>query len=329
MSIWNKVLLGFLIALAPVFFFVAARTLKTRQGWGEAVERLERDLERMQAANEALIAGSGDDGIRQLRTKLFAALVNRGRVWYDTTKVDVNTDPQQQAATATVSLSDAYQVEDVNDSMTLYAFDARPIAEGGTYLGEFRVTGVGDGQIVLQSAMAMDERELGRLESSGEMWTLYEVMPRDSYQELAPLTDEELAALFPEATLEEYIRHGKPAGPDDPLERVADEKYMRKLRDYDTLFEELDRQRTIQLDQIAAAKADLAAVEAAHQDALQQVEFRKQEIAAKTAELEKLTKQRDVVAGHRQNLETELAQVRAAIEEAFQKNLALAAKLRD
>ncbi len=144
--------------------------------------------------------------------------------------------------------------------------------EGAQFLGEFRVVAVQPDTAELESVYRLDNRTGNRIASSQRPWILYETMPRDQYQLFAGKTEEELRQMLPAATVQEYLRHGTPATPDDDdLHRAAfDDQdhrlgpesaggaakwlYDRQLRDYDYLFDAANRE----LVELTAEQAALA-----------------------------------------------------------------------
>lgn len=227
--------------------------------------------------------------------------------------------------TVTVTIEDPVP-HHIDDQSVLYVFDGRPVGEGGSYLGQFKVASVGETNVVLDSSIRMSYDAIKRLKDSPGPWSLYEVMPRDNHQAFAEVPPEELERLLPAATVEQYKKDGQPAGPNDPPEVVVDGNYVRPLRDYGVIIQENVRLRTIELDELAAARNDLAHMTAAHEIALAQEQSRNDQIAQMEQELAEITRQRDAVAQRQQQLEGELSEVRTEIERLFAANKVLAAQ---
>ena len=203
------------------------------------------------------------------------------------------------------------------------------------YLGEFKLpepdrrrSDLQEGQIALESVLSMNASQLQALAESPGPWLLYEVMPMDNHETLATLSEDELRARLPAATVDEYIRDGKPAGPDDPEERRDGQaNYVRALRDYASLFHGLDRRRTTLVDLIAAKNTDLELLNASIAGAREQIEFREGEISDLGEKLADIQQQRDAVSALRDQLAAQLAQVQVAIEQTLEENKKLAAEL--
>jgi hypothetical protein len=184
----------------------------------------------------------------------------RGSVWRGVTPASA-IDPQTNRLT--VKLAEPLP-HGLDQNSIVYMFEegepnAAAPQEGAQFLGEFRVVGVQPDTAELESVYRLDNRTGNRIASSTRPWVLYETMPRDQYQLFAGKTEEELRQMLPAATVEEYLRHGTPATPDDDdLHRAAfDDQdhrlgpesageaaktlYDRQLRDYDYLFDAANR----------------------------------------------------------------------------------------
>lgn len=100
MSIWNKVLIGFILVLLAVFFYEAARALKTHQYWRNTARVQEFFLQKELANQEALTKGGeeltavDDQQVAKLRQfyKDYGHSLNVGRdaTWPDFTKAVVD-----------------------------------------------------------------------------------------------------------------------------------------------------------------------------------------------------------------------------------------------
>jgi hypothetical protein len=105
----------------------------------------------------------------------------------------------------------------------------------------------------------------------------------------------------PPDVLQEYLRDGTDAQPNDLADRVFNKKYERQLRDYVEYYHELNRQIASLRDQIAAAKTDEAIAKKLQADAEKEVEARttliektlKPELAEAQGELALITSHRD------------------------------------
>jgi hypothetical protein len=217
MSIWNKVLIGFILVASLVFFYMALRTLKTHQHWQELAERHDNKIKEIQQDNRQLIEGTGEDkgyqpGIEALKLDLRKELAGRGRVW---TACKPLPGPQT-AQTGEVAV--ACDVHGIGQKAPLYVFDDTDFRKGGRYLGQFKVVKVDEAgkRVDLAPSMKMTAGELQRLAASAAgspAWTMYEVMPADSHQAFAHVPEKELEgelkSLFPAESVEEYRQDGK------------------------------------------------------------------------------------------------------------------------
>ena len=325
MSIWNKVLLGLLMVMTLPFIFVAARTLKTEQSWREAAKQLQTQIEQMTAENERLLEGdAANEGIRQVSNKLFEITMNRGRAWFGSLPVEPQVDQENRSATVTLSLAEGYDAQNIEDELVMYLFEEAGIEEGGRYLGEFKVTGVGEGQVVVRSTLPLDDEQLQRVEAAQGTWAMYEVMPLDGRAVWAYLDETTIRQLLPDEVEAEYLKDGKPAAADDPPEHVVDGKYQRPLRSYAALFYEMDRLRTIDTDRIAAVRKDIEFLRTAVADAEQQQQYRREEIARLEQDIERIARENEAVASLRDRLRQSLAQTREQVAATLEANKQLA-----
>jgi hypothetical protein len=204
-----------------------------------------------------------------------------------------------------------------------------------SYLGEFAVESIGPGAagdkqtvVQLSPTKALTAQELDALKAStaecnknNRAWVLYERMPLDGNNVFANRTDEEKEKLLPPETVKEYLKDGQPATweqmeewgvagtlvddkglplVDDKGNKKAGEKgfYRRGLRDYQALFNWYDNQRVIMNDKLATMKHDDEKATVAAAEAQQDVGLCKQELAALTAESNRLQFERKLVVAH-------------------------------
>jgi len=328
MNIWNKVLLGLLIFMALPFFYVAARTLKAHQSWRGEAQRLENQISQLQEQNEVLAhGGNAQEGIQQVESRLFDVTFDRGRVWFDIQPMEPELDQEKQTATMTLSLPERYDAQSIEDGLVLYLFEAANVQQGGRYLGEFKVSGVGEGQIVVVNTLPLRSEQLERVKAAQGPWVAYETMPNDRHLIWSLVSDETIQELMPDDVEDQYLRHGEPAADDDPPEQVVDGKYIRPLRSYGALFYEMDRLRSIDTDRIAAAQKDLEFLRNAIADAERQQEYRLLEISRRTAELKELTAEQQAVAAEQEKVGQQLAKVREQIVATLASNQQLAAAI--
>ncbi len=356
MSIWNKVLLGCIFVATLVMILFASKALIIKQRWSQEARQLKADL----TAEEEKIRelNRWDEGsemtLHRAQVELHKLTVDRGRVWSNCNPVEIQKDAQTGALAVKVALDPAVTI-DLNT--VLFVFEDKPVKEGGHYLGQFAVVASAAGQAGLQPRVNFTAAELGRLQQSqkaGTRWILYDVMPIDDHEILAGLSDDEKKAMFPKATVAEYLADGQITTKEE-VERqglsgkvlMVDEagqpvldaqgletevqqgkgKYVRQLRDYDVLFSELIRLRSNTLDKIAATDQDKSYLERAVLDAKQQQQFRRTEIDSLHVELAETTRQRDEVNAHRDALAGAIASMQKAIANLMESNRAVAGKI--
>jgi hypothetical protein len=222
-------------------------------------------------------------------------------------------------------------------------------AQGAQYLGEFRVVAVTENGAALEPTQRLDQRASERLQASVQTslgnpqaaWSLYDLMPADRHDRLAGLTDEQLQQMFPQASGPEYVRHGKPASPDDDdfekagfdeegrrvgpenADKVVEWRYDRPLRDYSFLFAELFRQRAGMAADIEGLNLDIARLKEAQQYAAQLGQQRTQQKAALTADLGHMQHDLQAVKSLLATIQQQVVNFRQRITELTQTNAQL------
>jgi hypothetical protein len=242
MNIWSKVFVVLIMLSGLGFFYTAARTLKTHEAWRSKVNQHEAALAQTQQQIEATINGDPAQGVaslKGLKAQLADAIAGRGRVWYGAAAGQV--DPNTGAVTVTIDQPDPHRID---PTKLLYAFDDTEFADGGRYLGEFRVTQAADGQqaVTIEPTLAPSAREKQKLiAASGRNWSLFETMPLDRRDLFAGLSDEEIQRMLPpapqqeagetpeqfqqrvdahKALVDEFLRDGDEPRPGDPDDRI-------------------------------------------------------------------------------------------------------------
>ncbi|MFZ1935422.1 MAG: hypothetical protein WCB27_02770 [Thermoguttaceae bacterium] len=342
MSIWNKVLVG-VIAFASLFlFYMAARAVKLQNTWSESALKHEARIKQLNDQNRELLVGNGNQpGIRELKVELHKLLLDRRRVWpgCDPALRKPNRNLGTAEITATVNVVNASGdslPHGIAKGIVLYAFEELNVKNKGNvlgdfdvgqYLGEFSVTAVAANKVTFQPTYVMTEKEIDRLMKARRPWVLYELLPRDSHEAFASLSDEQMKALLPPESVKDYLKDGKPAEKDDPQEYVVDGKYVRPLQDYSILFTDEHEKRMLLGDTIAALQQDKQLVLDALEEARSLSDGLTKEIAAAKAEDEKMEQQRDIVAAHLKNLEKKLGDMEAWIARLTETNRAMAGRI--
>lgn len=329
---------------------------------------LERDLADIEAENNAMLYGSGDILMerRVLTERMFDIEAEgrlpslavwgrrlqelerrRGNVWRGVTPAG----PVDAATNRIPVQIPAPQPHGLDQNTIVYAFEeGEPSAaapqEGAQYLGEFRVVESRPDGVMLESVYRLDNRTGNRLASSGRPWILYERIPTDQYELFADLTEEELRQQLPAATVEEYIRHGSPATPDDDeLHRaafddqdhrlgpeaagdVAEWRYDRLLRDYDYLFDAANRQLTERNVRRAALAEDIKKLGEALANAKKVGDMRTAEKQGLTADVGHLEQEVETIGGLLATIQRQLANARQEITSRIAQNLEMADQLR-
>ncbi|TWT85427.1 hypothetical protein Pla123a_02340 [Posidoniimonas polymericola] len=219
----------------------------------------------------------------------------RGRLWDNVRPLGA---PDQQSFTVNVAVSDDAPPLNITQGAILYAFEQGDPSQGAAYIGEFRVVQASPRQLRLEPVLQMHPDDLDRYFDSaadGRPWTLHESMPVDTHKMFAGMSEQQLRAILPEGSVEEYLRHGGPVQPDDPPRRVmgidqdgnlvgpesidsAQQKiYYRELRDYAFEFQEqAKRQRELRSEGLSL-QSNLQQTLAALEGAKKLGEFRQEE----------------------------------------------------
>jgi hypothetical protein len=174
---------------------------------------------------------------------------------------------------------------------------------------------------------------------------MYDAMPPDRHQVFADKSDEELKQMLPPQSVNEYLRHGEAAGPDDDETRVigldADGKrlppdqvaqaarkvFSRRLRDYATEFDELSQRRLELVVDIAAARQDLDRLNTAQDSAQKLQAYREDDIQKLNNDLAGITKERQAIEQHLAQVQRYLANGRRRLEEVLRRNSEMAREL--
>jgi hypothetical protein len=349
MSVWNKVLLGLIGVVAVVLFYMAARALETQRYWRDLARNLEAKIEQTQKENLVLAEGAdgeGDQkqlGIRQVGMELFKLQLDRRRVWFNCdpkTSIKVGHDDGTAEITLTIdnpapngtaaAKPDIAAKHGIAVKTVLYVFQDIDVQKKGAYLGEFVATKVADKQVTIVPTDKLTSREIDRLEKAQkipQILVLYEILPRDNHEIFAGMSDEQKKAMLPPDSLHEYLKDGRPAEKDDPKNCVVDGKFVRPLRDYRVLLD-ADRERYVLLtNSFATAAKDKKLIDDALADAQKQEEACKKDIADSTSDLEKFSRERDVVAAYRDAIKESLASAEAAITRLIDTNKAMAGQI--
>ena len=182
-----------------------------------------------------------EDGIEQLQQKIRVALYDRGRVWTDCRPISVN------GGTVQVEVTDP-NPHQITANLIVFVFDSKPQSDGGSYLGEFKVTDAGGPPaeapadagaapaapaapaspvITLENVWPMSAREQARLAAAqGGSWIICDKMPADGeyiFRDADVFAAAELGVAEAElAALDRNDRLGKFLPPDSLVEFQLD-----------------------------------------------------------------------------------------------------------
>jgi hypothetical protein len=326
MSIWSKVIAGFIVVGAMVMFYFAVCTLAANRAWREAANSYDAPLERVR--KEIAVVDEGNEtatpplpSIRQLDVKLHDLMVGRGKVWRDC--VPKQFQEKTQEILVEVPLPDPHQI---HDKMVLYVFEQ---GEGGHYIGEYKVAGLAEKQVSLAPTMLPPVAKLAsqlqeRIRGTKVAWSLYEKLPTDRHDVFRGSDQAQLAQRMPGVppdVLQEYLRDGSDKQAGDPDDRVVNGKYERMLRDYEVYFHELNGQIAYLRDQIAAAKTDKTIAEKLKTDTETEVQARQTHIdKTLKPDLEEGKGELAVITQHRDALQVKHDAVSKQVDETLAEN---------
>ena len=103
--------------------------------------------------------------------------------------------------------------------------------------------------------------------------------------------------------------------------------FLRTLRDYEVLFDEEHRLRSLMIDRIRVAERDLKFLQQALDDSRLQKQARQKEIRDLEQERETVYRERDAVTEHEAKLESAIASMKQAIEDLIARNEAAIAQV--
>lgn len=312
----------------------------------------------IEAADDELV------GIRTLESRLSDKLRARGAVWRNVIRPPQGQiNPQTGAVPITQQRPTAPPPADqfaaqpaeppapfvplagLEEGAIVYAFEQTPPGGEpfGQYIGEFQVVQRNEAQggAIIQPVLRQSwawprgqqiDPRMQRMANSRLPWVLYDTMPTDRHNALAHLSEDQLRALLPPATVDEYLRNGQPAGEEVdarlkapfnknnglPLtdEQVAEMdpadvewRFQRPLRDYSLIFQTIARQRIDKFAEYDALQTDIQLMIRAQKGAETIQASRRQEIEGLEHDLAGFANETQIIDRYVQALQTRLAEV--------------------
>lgn len=339
---WTQVVLVlFILLFGTGAMFLGAEVFRVHRNLRAGVPRLKQKLETAEKETTRLLKGTDSEpGIRELEHQLKIVTRERGRVWRGV--IPASEVSNEGRVSAEIPSPESHGL---GQDTIVYAFEQGEPSEGPQYLGEFQVVESNADGVVLEPILLIDQRTGERLAASKGPWSLYETIPADRHSMYADLTEEQLRQMMPEQSVEEYIRHGTEAIPDDDQwhvigldendERVGPEQmdqavkrlYDRPLRDYAFLFEDFAREKVVAEASRKAVVEDNAKLEAALASAEKLTEFRESEKTAFGSDLEGLKQDLTAAEAHRDVVLRQLSNAQRLIEGLLADNSARAREL--
>jgi hypothetical protein len=297
--VYQVILVWFVFAASMAMVYMSARTLKTHQAWRSTFQAWQKAVDDVERENVVIQGGveNGaeivEPGIDQLRTELHRAVVGRGTVWFNV-KIE-KLDPKTGVGELTI---DSPQPHDIVSKMVLFVFEQKPVAEGGKYLGEFKVTKGESTTKTIEIApnLPLTDQDRQRLAQAKSPLALYAVMPVDDAKLYAAMTPEERHALFPDKSPEGLAEY---ASVDRPL------------HDYEYFFHQNSVDRELLAAAIATTQNNLQRMETAQKTADEDVAYRQGEKVALSGDREKFRFEQKAIHTYLQSLQKKLVDVRA------------------
>jgi hypothetical protein len=330
MSIWNKVLLGFIAVAALVFFHAALRTVKTFKYWSglhnsfeTKIDSVQKEVVRLRTADHEHPLDDKSIGVQQLRTDLSRMLTSRGRIWTNCQKKSVQPERNNGQPTGRFEVTVTTDESSPSDRALLYVFEEGDDQTPGKYLGEFAVKGVNEKDINLVSTTQPSVLQLKNLNDSKTTWVLYEMIPSDQHEVFATLPDDKRKQWFPEDNptkffSDEYTKDGQ---------TINNQPFERKLRDYLEFFRVCEVERTLYDDKLNALQRDEAYLNSAKSDSENQLVFAGKEKVQTKQVLDWEVKQKQATVAHYGDLQTMLNFNVAAVKELIEANASIARQI--
>lgn len=335
---WTQLVLVMFTFFAAIGFLVlGAETVRIHKNVRGGLHNLEKRIADTEQRNATLVNGSGDTlGIPALENRLRILTRERGRVWRGVMPAG-QLDAQGRVTVDITTPSPHGLTKDT----ILYVFETgNPNndnrADGPQYLGELRVLDAQADGVTLAPVQLTSN--IQRLAASEGPWSLYETMPADRYRLFAGLPEDQLRAMLPAESVEEYIRHGSKAEPDDDEWHIAgyDEdgqrvarnsinadttkEFHRGLNNYAFIFNTLSADTIVTLAQMAAVQADIQKLQQAQESAIKTGEFRQEQIDTVSLDLAGMQQDRAAIEAHLSGVRTRLEEFEKHIESYRQAN---------
>jgi len=342
---WSQLVLVLFIFFSAIgVLFLGAEVLRIHKNLRAGIPRLESQITSVEQQIADLRDGTGDTpGIMELEHQLGILSRERGRVWRGVLPAG-QVSPQGQVAVKI----EKPQPHGLEQDAIIYAFQAgepnlSDPAAGAEFLGEFRVSEVSDDGVTLDPVLLI--HNVQRIAEADGPWSLYETMPIDRHRLFAAFTPEQLQNMLPAASVEEYVRHGTPAEPDDDqwhvigldengqrvgpenMDQAVKKLYDRTLRDYAFLFGELAVEKVETIAKAAAIAQDIEKLKIALASAEETGQFRQQQIDATNKDLSAMKADLAAIQEHRDAVVSQLEHFRDSITAYREANTALARQL--
>ncbi len=339
--IYQAILLVFVFIGGGVFFYLGARTLATHRNWRERYQASLQQATSLESQLLPLEGGMSPEGrsvegeIPRLKREVSLAVDARGGgVYYDVKAggiedgvVELTLSPPGSKPPAAGAPPEGLPVEPPAEppaqpggdeqaapaatghglvaNTVLFAFDQTPAADGGRYLGEFKVTEAAPDSSTFKVApnLPLTDAQATRLATAAEgTWTLYTMMPPDSARVFTQMDAAKREAMLPGGTAETYAQADRP------------------LHDFYTFFHENYVQRAQLANAIAIATSKISRAEADTQEAAKEAGYRQTEKENLQSDLKSFQSEVAAITAYDKSLTGLLAEVRNQLKATYIEN---------
>lgn len=238
MHLVNKIIIWLIFIAALPCFYYNARTMKTHYFWRSEIRSLSEKLETAENEIKVYKFGNGDPTLPETKpslplmdTRLKRLQAFRGyQTWFG---VESSVTPTGIAELTIPNITDTL----LPLSSNVYVFEAAEEGSRGKYLGCFTVGAVDGENVQLKpDSMRYSDPKVAKAikESSGSLWNLYTIMPKDESDVFNILPDQEredvLTELMHKSVLGDYLQDGK-------VDPKTGQVFHRSLIDYEVIFD--------------------------------------------------------------------------------------------
>lgn len=257
MHLANKIIIWLIFIAALPCFYYHARTMKTHAFWRSEIRSLSERLEKAEAEIKVFKFGDGDPTLPETKPslplqekRLQRLQAFRGhQTWFG---VESSVTPTGVAELTIPNITDTL----LPIASRVYVFEAAEEGSRGKYLGYFHVESVEGENVQLKpDPLRYGDPDVAKAikASSGSLWNLYTVMPKDESDVFNILDEREredvLTELMHKSVLDNYLRDGE-------VDPKTGQVFHRMLIDYEVIFDINFTEETLLRDLLVVEMAD-------------------------------------------------------------------------